>query len=738
MPSALLRSVLVIGIVIFLTDPEDARAAALQVQMQAESPSVADTLDLRPVPADTYADDPVRDLIERARSMRGQAIEGIESYETTLRERVYAGLTGRMFRRERGLFEQEQVARIRWSSDGDRVVRWIGARREIPLGGDAIAGREGGANEAMLRALENDLSRSANPAAMAFDPGDDRLGFGSNWALHPLADTAHFRYRYYSGDTLRVRLPEQNRVITLVEARVEPRESSFDLVAGSLWFDDDSGALVRAAFRPARPFDLEIDEPEDASDVPRFLRPIRAEIRYIAIDYSLQEFRWWLPYRFAFEGEAQVGSLFRIPITFEWTVGGYAVNATASELVADGPLPPGWTRSERRVQRGDEPPRYVTVIVPPGDSLVAAPELSETLIGGTATAFSDDEIRDIRAELDELIPRSFALRPRISWGTEDGLTRFNRVEGLSVGARGELPLHPTYTLSSTVRVGLSDNELSGELSVERGPSDRPLRLTGYRRLTHGADRSNPLNLPNSLVNLVIGGDRSPFFRATGVELETSRESRRVRTEARLFHEGHDPAFRNTDFTLLGLVRDDTAAVNILAREGSVTGMAAGVRWWSGLDPSRLRGFGTLRAEVGAGELSYQRVQASLGAMRPIPFGLAAAVEVSGGTVFGDETPIQKLFYGGDAPALRAADGPLMDESFWTTRIEVANDLPLARLVLFGDLGWAGPRREFSVKEYSAAVGIGASLLDGIVRLDLSRGIRGRSDFYFRAYWDGLF
>jgi hypothetical protein len=118
--------------------------------------------------------------------------------------------------------------------------------------------------------------------------------------------------------------------VVLHEVLVEPRRADFHLVAGSLWFDEENRSLVRATYRPARPFDLLLDEPQDAEEVPAILQPVEAEISYVTVEYSLNELRFWLPRRFALEGEVRMGRLMRIPLTVEWSVEQYDVNQTAS------------------------------------------------------------------------------------------------------------------------------------------------------------------------------------------------------------------------------------------------------------------------------------------------------------------------------------------------------------------------------------------------------------------------
>ena len=189
------------------------------------------------LPSDTYLDATARSLVESAMRRRGEEIEGIESYEAQFREHIYVGLSGLSFRRSRTLFQQQRVARFRWSRDGEHIIRWEGARQVIPLiGGDADT--QGEVQETLLQ----ELLANVDPPGLAMNPGEDAMSFGDNFALHPLSDTAAFHYRFRSGDTLQVSLPD-GRIVTMAEVRIEPREVSFNLVAGSIWIEPETGAL---------------------------------------------------------------------------------------------------------------------------------------------------------------------------------------------------------------------------------------------------------------------------------------------------------------------------------------------------------------------------------------------------------------------------------------------------------------------------------------------------------------
>ncbi|MFW6078911.1 MAG: hypothetical protein ACODAE_04780, partial [Gemmatimonadota bacterium] len=76
-------------------------------------------------------------------------------------------------------------------------------------------------------------------------------------------------------------------------------------------------------------------------------------------------------------------------------------------------------------------------------------------------------------------------------------------------------------------------------------------------------------------------------------------------------------------------------------------------------------------------------------------------------------------------------------SFWRARAEVATRLPGARLGLFADAAWAGPRDEWGSGRPLRGIGVGASLLDGILRLDVARALDAPRGWRVALYLDGL-
>lgn len=742
-----------------------------------EPPADAGDADARPLPADAYADEAVAGLIERARARRQARADGLTSFEVTYRERIYAGLGGRALRRERAMFHQERAARMRWAAEGDLIIRWLGVRRGVPIAGLGVE-------------FEEDL-RDDDAFDLDFDlldPASEHVAIGSDWALHPLADTASYHYRYRTGDTLRIRFPGSERTVTLVEAIIEPREGRFDRIAGSLWFDADEGVLVRAAYRPAIVFDFEREEPEDADDVPGFVKPIRAAVDFITIDYGLQELRWWLPNRMAFDATATVAGQWRMPVRFEWLFEDYLVDREQA-LDPGEDLPPGWTRwvdrgdddiepaadtlaesgAERRTRRRaereaarrrdnpltaeadslPEEARPVVIIVPPVEDLAEAPELLEPLFSPGVVAFGSAELDPLRERLSSLrIPSAAILAPRLDVLPGLGRMRYNRVEGLSLSARLNWPTGNTSTFTVTPRIGIPEWEPGLEVGWRRETARGGFGVTAYRRLTDLGDWGRPLSFGNSLSGLLRGYDEGLYFRETGLELSASRQGARARIEASLFAERHENAPKQTDVSLPNLFGDASFPDNIVAGRGDLVGISGRVRVFTSVDPGVPVLSGAVWGEAATGDFDHFG-RAAVSAALQLPLGSwGVALEGAAGRVFG-EPPLQRHFHLGGSYTLRAFDpGAVAGTSFWLGRIEAGRGFRIGdpaynvggsalRVTAFWDAGWAGPRDAFGTRGWRSSVGAGFSIMEGLFRIDIARAVRGGDAWRLHLYTDGL-
>jgi hemolysin activation/secretion protein len=213
---------------------------------------------------------------------------------------------------------------------------------------------------------------------------------------------------------------------------------------------------------------------------------------------------------------------------------------------------------------------------------------------------------------------------------------------------------------------------------------------------------------------------------------------RARWQLEAFHEAQREVSLGTDFFLSSPIRDDSVDAVLPADRLDVSGGRLTLAWFSGVDPNGLILTGRLQAEAAVGDASYRRAWAKASAAHPLPFDLAGAVEVAAGSLWGNE-PVQRNFFLGGAATLRGLDAnQIFGPSFWHARAEVASGFEGARIGLFTDAGWVGPRKEFALRDPWVSVGVGASLLDGIFRFDVSRAVRREQRWKVQLYLDGLF
>ncbi len=697
------------------------------------------------VPSDTYGDAEVERTLRRAFEARRRTVTGIESYEARIWERIQVGLTGASFRRDRGLWTEERAARVRWE-EGERAIRWEGAVRAFPVAG-LRSDQDSGLAESLQESL-SELTGWISPALYApgYTPGDDRIVFGGErGALHPVSDTAGVHYRFSTGDTLRLTLPPDGRRIDLVEVRVEPRQTISTLVAGSFWFEEDGGQLVRASYRPAGPHYL-AERSEDGEEPRGLARSFQAEIQHVTVDYGLHHMQWWLPHRMSLAVEVRAGDLLQLPLQAEWRMDEYRVNEPRSVVFDPAELPEGWEErvSMRPLLLGtdvDSDSVRIVTLVPPSDRLHLSTELTLTgegrLLAPGLVGFSDGELRQLRDDIGRILPPSAVLAPRLAWGVEEGLLRYNRVEGLSLGVAGEAPLGRGRSARLEVRAGTSDRAPLGELRFQRGADSRREAVAVYRRLSHSSDWGNPFTLSSSLATFVTGRDDGEYFRTTGIELIVFRNELPGSPEARLFVETHDSVERTTSFHLAGLFGGGSLRANRPVREGTWSGGALSLRGSRSASPGALELFGRSRMEAAwRDEASYRRLLLSGGVSRELG-PLAVGLEVGAGAGWGALPPQREFHLAGSSTVRGVAPGSIVGESHWFARAELSRGTPAARFVLFSDLGWAGARTDWGSGRPVRTAGIGFSLLDGLIRLDLARPIESGRSWRGHLYLDGI-
>lgn len=719
--------------------------------------------------SDAYLDADARALVERARERRN-AVEGrIQQYRTLSRTRFSVGF--RALRRDRTLYRCEAASRVEWNRGDTIRVDLLGAREAAPM------------FSARVRAGDGDCGGAS------FDPAGDRLAaaLGGGMALedssflrHPLADRSEQHYRFRSGTTTAMRLAD-GTVIRLRELEVIPRRSEPFLVSGSLWLEDRSYAVVRAVLRMARPFDYhrdadavpdddpdDHDDEDDDDDIPGILLPIRADLRYMTIEYGLWDQQWWLPRLIAFEGEAEVGRMMSVPVRAERTYAEYEVRAYPAgepvpelpSMVADsvcgGPDEDGDPHEEGQgeadgtgtvAEERDSGPGHIShscscsegrcqVVVTraavDSTELVRSPYLPASIFVEDAGLVTEREMNELLAALKDVPRPPWQLAP-ITWRTGlQGLdlVRYNRVEGLSLGAAANVELGRA-TVDATVRLGIADLAPNFELSARRESALSRHRISVYRRLDGVGPAPANLGFGSSLTALLFGRDDGDYYRAWGAEVVRQPAGGADGLSWRLFGELQRGAEKHTDFSLAHAFGDGEFRSNIAADEADQVGLQVGLRGSRGSDPRGWRGSADARLMGSTGTFSFAQPRLTVSGAAPLPAGLLAALEVNGGTTAGD-APLQSWYYLGGGRTVRGyAGNSARGESFWTARGEVATSRPGARIVLFSDAGWAGAPDEVTADPPLLSVGAGVSFLDGLVRLDVARPLReveGSSDW----------
>lgn len=693
--------------------------------------------------ASAYLDATARSLVEVARERRTGVEGSIRRYRTLSRSRISLGI--RALSRDRLFFRCESAVRIDWRRGQGAIMEMLGSRKAFPLVSRKAQPEDGSCGDAV------------------FDPTGDRLGMMMGGAIgadsafirHPLAAGSEEYYRFRSGDTITIRLPD-TRAIQLVELQLIPRESSPHLVSGSLWLDQESHAVVRAVLRLARPYDFIRDAPpEDRDeDIPGFLSPMRGELRFIAIEYGFFDQKWWLPRAIAVEGEAQVGALARFPLKVEQTYSEYEVEGDAPGApIAAAPLPTCNVETRRadddstKVKDRQKEPLRAFADAPPGmrvksdcscnrgeciqvdriipidsTTLVSSAYLPPSIYDEGEGLLTDSEMRQIVAQVSRGTPAPWQLlRPTIRWKPLD-LWRYNRVEGLSGGVRADLELGRA-SADATLRLGLADLAPNAEIGLSTASVASARRLALYRRLDAVGADDRSLGTGNSLTALFFGRDDGDYFRALGAELVRRPAASADGLTWRAYLEHQSGARKHTDFSIPGLFGDADFRENIRADDADQVGAEIALRGTRGLNPAGWRGAATLSLQGEAGSYGFVRPSVRLLGAAPLPRSLVGSLEIAGGTAFG-EVPVQSLWYLGGARTMRGYGGnAARGDAFWRGRAEIAGAAPGVRLVLFSDAGWAGDRNDVQIDPLLLSAGAGVSFLDGLIRLDLARAIR---------------
>ena len=736
-------------------------AAALAVLLQGNpaTPPVA-------TPQDTlsaYLDRGAADLLRGARERRARVERAIDFYRVTARQRTHAGVAA--LTRSRTLFGGEMAVRIEWRRGQTGTVQVLGAREVSPAtsrGAEVPGDLSGDATELAFDPDELQLSLfqfGAGSLGVDDEEEDERENVverrGDTTSIEislepvdPLSPGSEAHYRFRSGDTTTVRLPDGS-ALRLIQLEIIPRRREFRLLRGTLWIDSQTHGVARSVLTTARPFDLKRDVEEDIPGVINTLGGVRATVRYVTVEYALVQGRWWLPRLMAIDMEANIGMLAGLPVRFERSYSDYEVQASAAPQQAPVTALAQRDTSVERICRRDAEAagevcqcewnrcRRWKVDVPADTaSLLTSPDLPPPLANEGARLITGEEVESLARVLTPSLGRMGDFRPDLTTDVAGlRMLRYNRVEGLSIGARGDVAWGP-LAIDGEARIGVADREPGVEIGVARESLARRTRIAGYRRLAPFDPAARVFGLGASLNALLFGRDEADYFRATGVEL-TGQPARDERWSLawRAFGEHQHAVSRNTQFSLARAWDAEPFGEVRPADDADQAGLGVSLSRDFGGDrsPARLTLGTGLEAQTGTFGFGRGQLFARLGA--PSLGRFALALEGAAGTTTGD-VPMQGRWYLGGPASVRGYPGAFRGgEAFWRARAEVATPLPAARLVLFSDAGWVGDRDGWDFDPPLLSAGVGASFLDGLVRLDLARALRAPTGWRVDLYLD---
>ena len=706
-----------------------------------------------------FKDARARDLLAQARLARLSQDSSITGYDATAYERMSVGLGLKRIARERLLMRAERATRVVWTRGSPAYVEVLGRRAVAPV----------------LKGMDADLDFDG-VAPIPYYPGRETLWVGSGLAkadvedsemIHPLARGAEAYYTYTIGDSVSFQLPGGNR-IRLRELVVRPRAPKWNVALGSLWFDIADARLVRGVYRMAEPMDIwavadeEAKAEKDEDDAPPkwvkgMLSPLKAQVTAVTVEYGLHEGRFWMPRVQSLEGSAQAGFM-RVPFKMEQSFKYSSVNGklpiaipqisvadTASDSVSraariarrrteckTGAMSSRTTRSwETGMQM---------VVKTPCDTVALAksPELPKSIYDEGEEIFSS-------AERDELIDKALSLGAQPGWTPQKPvysygvpMTRYNKIEALSTGIGARASLGKGYTASASARIGIADWQPNGELGLSRSNGRNSIAVNAYRRLSSASDWTDPFSFSASLSAVLFGRDEGFYYRTAGIEIAGTPDDSAT-TSWRLFAENHSDAEKKTNFSIAKTLGGDGFEDNIDAEGGNIVGASAERHLSYGLNPAGFRFFASARGEAAAGSFKYGRAMIDATASRGLFKGVDAALTLGAGSSVG-EVPVQRFWYLGGSQTVRGQSaGTQFGDAFWMGRIELGTANVGFRPVVFYDVGWAGERRNFGDPgRPMSGAGVGASLLDGLVRFDVARGIHPQKKIRANLYVEARF
>jgi hypothetical protein len=670
--------------------------------------------------AQQWNDPRALDLVRQAVERRARQLSdsGLVDYRASAHGYLtFLAQLGEGFREPPQVVKADELAlEVYWRAPNQSKQRIIGRRDTTLLPTDIAYHRD------HLGIVQNNF-----PAIIRLGDGDEVKD-----VPHPLSAAGLGEYDFAITDSLRITSP--GRVINVFEVKVRPRDDRQPRVIGALYLDRDNAQVVRMALSFTR-----------AAFLDKALEDL-----FVVLENGLVGTQFWLPRRQEIEIRRSATWLdypVRGIIRGRWEIGDYQLNVGAPPGLFVGPEIVSVPREA--LQRHEFPSARILDSLPPDVRAVTA-----------------GEIRRVQAEVRELVRAQALRRARgaalMARGISD-IVRFNRVEGLAIGAGASVRLGGGFTMAAAGRYGLEDERGKGrgELTWQhaRGVSLRLFAADDFRDVSDVPERSR---LINSIAAQEFGSDYTDPFLAEAVGAAFTFPLQGVNWTLDVSRERHAPLMQHAS-AATGRFEPTLPADTLRAFRGRI----------SVEHPTRLRSRGFElrgRADVsaianvlrGSADVELQR---ELGASRLIARTIGAAAHSR------LAIPVQELVYlGGPVTAPGYEYHTLVSEAAVSQRIELQLPIPFPAISL-GRFGRSAARATLSpfvtavalsspgpvaVESSDAertvrirgrqegvypSVGVGLLLFFDLLRVDAARGLRdGRWSFYLdvnRAFWSVL-
>jgi hypothetical protein len=298
------------------------------------------------------------------------------------------------------------------------------------------------------------------------------------------------------------------------------------------------------------------------------------------------------------------------------------------------------------------------------------------------------------------------------------LLQYNRVQGLSLGAgyRVRLPGTLTSNAYGTLRYGLSDDRVTGRLTIAGNTAAGRLALSGYHDIADLDPFSPGRSMSNTVNGLFAGHDNGDYALASGGSASIEMP---IRAGLGLILAGRVERLTSVRRVARSAVNDFLGGTGLFppnpqVAEGTFAGGAARLRR---VGPTRWN----LTADVLGGDgRTTGRIYGDV--RRGIGSGLGITLRLKAGAATEPAMP-QALFRLGGLGTVRGFEyGTLRGPAFWAAQVDITPFGARVRPVIFLDAGQASRISRLFSSSALVGGGVGLSLFRGLIRFDLSRPI----------------